>query len=173
MCQYITILVPKAAAAGVYNLHGDPLLIYENDLLLKQVPRGMILGRATNNVCDCGSFYAFEPTKIKQVKVEDIEQLVKKDWSAQKIERYKADKQKSIQKNMDQKYKDTKEWFDYFAKILSSPKLNYFGFLTHFYDHSVETENIKLQETVKTRFADINATYLELIEYDKLYIFSK
>ena len=175
MCQFLSILVAEKDVQHVSNFNGHPLLIYENTSLSAQVSKGFVFGRATSHVCDCGRFYTFNPSKIDKLEDKEIDKLVKKGWSAQKIERYKADRQKNIQKKENNKTIGVmeKDWFNYFEKLLSSPDVKFVGFLAHFYKHSVETERIKLKEIVNVRFTNIDESFFGSIEDGKLYIFEK
>ena len=93
-----------------------------------------------------------------------VRRLEKKGWSKAKIDRWVADRSKSINR------KEVVAWVDFLTTALSSGAADSVGLMLHFYSGSVDDETFDFGRQ-QVPVADIDADFLLGMEEDCLYVF--
>jgi len=115
-----------------------------------------------------------------RIKKDEVEKLAKKGWSKSKIERWKADKLKSLEKQnlkkrtiVNANYGELENWSLFLKELFAQTNLSKFGIILHWYSGYISTERIVFKETVKTRIDKISISFFKEMEEDVLYEFVK
>ena len=115
-------------------------------------------------MCDCGTALGRLASAEMAERQRKLRRLEKKGWSKAKIERWVADRNKSIDRG------EIDSWFGLLTAVLSSGAAESIGLMLHFYSSSVHDETFAFaREDVP--ISGVDAEFLLGIEEDRLYVF--
>ena len=184
MCHFITAVIDKKTNLDQLNQlgqdYGIAFNICDNDYVKDQLrPTEQYVAKKVK-YCDCGTSLgmlarAQSPDGLR-VEIQELERLRRKGWSESKIQRWVADREKSIEKARSQfdslangKPSSADGWLRYFHGIFSDGSIRHMGLLLHWYRRGPETERIKIKKREVIRMGDLSSQILLSIDEDVIY----
>lgn len=185
MCHFITgIISGRIAIEEINSIGKDYGLKFgdcENEFVQNQLKPGEHYIAKMSDYCDCGtllgSFNNKKTSNNRQIEKAELEKLKQKGWSDAKIQRFAADKNKNIQKQVfslemqkANAIENIKEWSGFIDRLFAETSISTFGLLLHWYSGSISNEKIKINNRENIPKTDLTGTILLEIEEDSLYI---
>ena len=168
MCHFITATLPADANIEVVGQlarrAGRIWQPVKTSPALDRLQPGETYYYTTPNFCDCGTVLGRMGGAEIAEQQRKIRRLEKRGWSTAKIDRWVADRNKSIGRS------DIHAWFDFLTAALSSGATASVGLLLHFYAQSVHDEQFEFHRQ-NVSMAEIDADFLLGLEEDRLYVF--
>jgi hypothetical protein len=175
MCQYINIVLPIGVQLDelkpILTKHGLGCHPFLNDSVLRQITKGGQLVNTTVKQCDCGSVIASASHPSSgDVQPNDIERLKRKGWSGTKINNWIKSKTKT-NTQAHERDRERDQWTKFLEEVLLVKKIAQVGLYVHWYEHSIEDEEIVLNCRERVSIASLNEDTLGKLQYDRLYEF--
>ena len=184
MCHFITGLIDKHVSPDDLNEVGhDNAIVFarcDNDFVTSQLkPNEAYLVKRTK-FCDCGTQLGLvtrtNAPDTTRVEKREVDKLKKKGWSETKIERWLADKERTIEKDkikydgiVNGVHVDIANWIDYINKVFAGTKIEHFGLLLHWYKGGPESERVKLKDRVIIKLKRLTPDTLLKMDEDVIY----
>lgn len=182
MCFYITATLPNDTKIeslkeilDTYNMVFSP--VNNNSIKPQLYPKELYL-RATKDYCDCDTSLGLLNRSNEYQKLlnsKKVKALRKKKWTQNQINEWIQEKLKKIPQSQKksiteaEKQQDIERWRDFILNMIKSVKR--IGFLKHWYEGSIENEDIVIKRKEKVKIKDLSIDYLLNIEEDVLYEF--
>ena len=185
MCHFITgVFSGKVTIESINAIGKDFALKFEyseNDFVQSQLKASEHYIAKVSKYCDCGTLLGSlnkeKANNLQRIEKAEFEKLKKKGWSESKIERFIADKNKSIQKqafSLEQQreyaIEGIKKWTDFINRLFSETSIETFGLLLHWYG---QNERIKISSREIVSITDFTGMKLLEMDEDKLYLIRK
>ena len=175
MCQYINIVLPTDAKFDkvkfLLTKHGLSCRPFQNNFILRQIPKGGQLVNTTVNQCDCGSVIgsASLPSS-RAIQLNDIERLKRKGWSETKIKNWTESKTKT-NTQAKERDKERDQWTKFLEEVIMKNKIGKVGLYIHWYDDKMEDEEIVFNSRERVSLTTLKRDTLDKLNYDILYEF--
>jgi hypothetical protein len=184
MCHFITGLIDKQVSLDDLNKVGNDYAITfnkcDNDFVKAQLKRNEEYSVKRTKYCDCGTQLGLatrtDTPDATRIEKREVDKLKKKGWSEAKINRWLADREKTIEKDkirydriVNGVHLDIENWIEYLKKIFTSTKVQHFGLLLHWYKGGLENERIKLKDRIKVKVSELTPDILLNMEEDVVY----
>ena len=175
MCQYINIVLPTDIkldkVKSLFTKHGLGCRPFENNFILRQIPKGGQLVNTTVNQCDCGSVIASAShPSSRDIQPNDIERLKRKGWSETKIKNWTESKTKT-NTQAKERDKERDQWTKFLEEVIMENKIGRVGLYIHWYDDKMEDEEIVFNSRERVSLTALKGDTLDKLNYDILYEF--
>lgn len=184
MCHFISGVIDKQTSVDVVNQLGrDHAIAFDmcaNDFVTSQLRIQEHYIVKKNKSCDCGTelglLNRLEVPDTARIAKSEIDKLVNKGWSAGKIDRWKLEKSKTIEKDnlrynkiANGNHQDIDNWMKYLTTLLTSKNVSFIGLFLHWYKGGLLTERIKVKDRVVIKTADLTPSDLLHMKEDVIY----
>jgi len=175
MCQYINIVLPTDVKLDkikpFLTKHGLGCRPFQNNFILKQIPKGGQLVNTTVNQCDCSSVIASASLPSnRDIQPNDIERLKRKGWSETKIKNWTESKTKS-NTQAKERDKERDQWTKFLEEVILENIIGKVGLYIHWYEDKLEKEEIVFNSREKVPITELKGDVLDKLNYDILYEF--
>ena len=175
MCQYINIVLPTDTKLDkvktLFTKHGLGCRPFQNNFILRQIPKGGQLVNTTVNQCDCGSVIASASHhSSRDIQPNDIERLKRKGWSETKIKNWTESKTKT-NTHAKERDKERDQWAKFLEEVIIENKIGKVGLYIHWYDDKMEDEEIVFSTRERVSLTTLEGDTLDKLNYDILYEF--
>jgi hypothetical protein len=184
MCHFITAVIDKKTNLDSLNALGKEYIISftrcSNQYVEEQLRDNEQYLAKHCKYCDCGTQLGMltreQSPDLMMIEKRDIEKLQRKGWSENKIKRWIADREKSIEKDkaryeklINGHHADVYNWLLYFNKVLSESQMTHIGLLLHWYKGATHSERIKIKDRRKILMTELTEEVLLKMEEDVIY----
>jgi len=184
MCHFITAVIDKKTSLDSLNELGKEYIISfnrcGNEYVEKQLRETEQYLAKHGKYCDCGTQLGMltreQSPDLMRVEKRDIEKLERKGWSENKIKRWIADREKSIEKDKARyenlrngRHTDADNWLLYFNKAFSHGQMARIGLLLHWYKGATASERIRVKDRRKILISELTEEILLQMEEDVIY----
>jgi hypothetical protein len=183
MCHFISFLIDKQTPIDVLNQVGlDYAIIFEkcnNDFVKSQLHANEEYLIKKTKSCDCGTQLGLITRLVipeTRIEKKELDKLVKRGWSLGKIERWKTERHKTLEKDkinysriISLNHVEIANWVEYLNTIFTRTKISYVGLFLHWYKGGLQSERIKIERRIKVRIADLTPDTLLKMNEDVIY----
>lgn len=175
MCTYIFAVLPQETDAEALRP-----LAKQHEISLKKVEWGEFRSVAgsifytTWGFCDCGTVigsahYPVHGEPHEQIIARETEKLRRKGWSETKIARWRADKDKSVEKGIAARERELQRWLDFVPAALNSRTVPWLGVFYHSYNYEHARQIVR---TERHSADHVTEQFLKQMQEDVLYRFT-
>lgn len=183
MCHYLTAALPESAdlpkLRPLLKAHRQVLRPAVNAWVQAQLPPGAQYLSCTSKHCDCGTAVGWSAYHEQRLPPpDDAEKLRRKGWSEARIQRRLEERERAVEKSNLARSEGTpreeaERWAAYIRAVLGSGEAAWFGLLLHWYCGNVETERIRIRETIAVPPNRLDADTVLRVSEDAFYRFQR
>ena len=134
----------------------------------------MVFFRFTNFIHDHDVLIGFD--QINKIDTaQEIEKLLKKNWSKYKIQRFLKNKKKALEQNYTNRnpwhenfQRSYERWQRLFTKLLNITVIDYIGIIYHWYDSFIDLVKLEPISKVQKNMKNLTIDTLKTLRADEL-----